>query len=98
MCHKGFSLILFCLATTALTISEVILYSGNFSLNILSPVFGTTTFWGVFLQGFISGILGIIAAIIVLYLLHNEELKDLVKTINTKFWRAKIIAPSQEEL
>ncbi len=68
------------------------------SLNILSPIFGTTTFWGVFLQGFISGILGIIVAIIVLYLLKNEELKDLAKTINTKFWRAKIIAPSQEEL
>lgn len=68
------------------------------SLNILSPVFGTTTFWGVFLQGFISGILGIIAAIIVLYLLGSEELKDLTNTLTTKFWRAKVIAPSQEEL
>jgi len=68
------------------------------SLNVLSPVFGTTTFMGVFLQGLISGILGIIAAIIVLYLLKNEELKDLTQTITTKFWRAKVIAPSQEEL
>ncbi|MFA5932225.1 MAG: murein biosynthesis integral membrane protein MurJ [Candidatus Paceibacterota bacterium] len=68
------------------------------SLNILSPVFGTTTFWGVFLQGFISGILGIIAAIVVLYLLKSEELKDLIQTLRTKFWRAKVIAPSQEEL
>ena len=68
------------------------------SLNILSPVFGTTTFWGVFLQGFISGILGIIAAIVVLYMLKNEELKELTKTLTTKFWRAKVIAPSQEGL
>ncbi|MFA6177918.1 MAG: murein biosynthesis integral membrane protein MurJ [Candidatus Paceibacterota bacterium] len=68
------------------------------SLNILSPIFGTTTFWGVFLQGFISGILGILTAIIVLYLLKNEELKDLIKTFNSKFWRAKIIAPIQEGL
>jgi len=68
------------------------------SLNILSPIFGTTTFWGVFLQGFISGILGIIVAIIVLYLLKSEELKDLMQTLTTKFWRAKIIAPSQEGL
>jgi len=68
------------------------------SLNVLSPVFGTTTFWGVFLQGFISGILGILAAIVVLYLLKNEELEDLVKTISTKFWRAKVIAPPQEGL
>jgi putative peptidoglycan lipid II flippase len=68
------------------------------SLNILSPIFGTTTFWGVFLQGFISGILGILTAGIVLYLLDNEELKDLIKTLRTKFWRVKILAPSQEEL
>lgn len=68
------------------------------SLNILSPVFGTTTFLGVFLQGFISGMLGIAAAIVVLYLLQNEELKDLVQTLTTKFWRAKVIAPPQEGL
>lgn len=71
---------------------------GYLSLNILSPVFGTTTFWGVFLQGFISGILGIIAAVIVLYLLKNEELNVIIETLKTKFWRAKIIAPSAEEL
>ncbi len=67
-------------------------------LNILSPIFGTTTFMGVFLQGFISGILGIIAAVVVLYLLKSEELKDIIETLKTKFWKAKIIAPPQEEL
>jgi len=68
------------------------------SLNILSPVFGTTTFWGVFLQGFISGIIGIAVAVVVLYLLKSEELKDIIQTFSTRFWRAKIVAPSQEEL
>ncbi len=68
------------------------------SLNVLSPVFGTTTFWGIFLQGFISGILGIIAGITVLYLLKNEELKDLAKTLHTKFWKSKVVVPSQEGL
>ncbi len=67
-------------------------------LNIFSPIFGTTTFWGVFLQGFISGILGIMAAVFVLSLLKNEELREVLKTLRTKFWRAKIIAPSQEGL
>ncbi len=68
------------------------------SLNIFSPIFGTSTFWGVFLQGFISGVLGITAGICVLHLLKNEELKDLTKTLHTKFWKAKIVAPSQEGL
>lgn len=67
-------------------------------LNFLSPIFGTTTFLGVFLQGLISGILGIVAGVIVLYLLKNEELKDLYHALRTKFWRVKVIAPSQEEL
>jgi putative peptidoglycan lipid II flippase len=68
------------------------------SLNVLSPIFGTTTFVGVFLQGFISGILGILTAVIVLHLLGSEELRDVIETLKTKFWRAKIIAPSPEEL
>lgn len=68
------------------------------SLNILSPIFGTTTFLGVFFQGFISGIMGIATAAIILHLLKNEEFKDLIKTLKTKFWRAKIIVPGGEEL
>lgn len=68
------------------------------SLNILSPIFGTTTFWGVFLQGFISGILGICSGVLILYLLKNEELIDLIKTLKTKFWYTKVLAAPQEEL
>ena len=67
-------------------------------LNAFSPIFGTSTFLGVFLQGFLSGILGIFAGIVALYLLKNEELFDLIKVFKTKFWRAKVIVPSQEEL
>jgi putative peptidoglycan lipid II flippase len=68
------------------------------SLNIFSPIFGTTTFWGVFLQGFISGIFGILAAFGVLYLLKSDELKVLTNAFHTKFWKTKVLAPSQEEL
>ena len=67
-------------------------------LNIFSPIFGTTTGWGIFLQGFISGILGICAGVLVLYLLKSEELKDLFMALKTKFWRTKILVSPQEEL
>lgn len=67
-------------------------------LNILGPVFGTITFWGVFLQGLISGILGIISAIIVLYVVKNEQIHQVADALGTKFWKAKILAPSQEGL
>jgi putative peptidoglycan lipid II flippase len=68
------------------------------SLNAFSPIFGTDTFLGIFLQGFLSGLLGIAACIFVLHILQNEELKELTKTLNTKFWRAKVVAPAQEGL
>ncbi|HNW71655.1 MAG TPA: murein biosynthesis integral membrane protein MurJ [Candidatus Paceibacterota bacterium] len=68
------------------------------SLKVFSEIFGTTTFFGVFLQGFFSGILGILSGILVLHLLKNQELKDLIKALRTKFWLARVIVPSQEEL
>ena len=67
-------------------------------LNIFSPIFGTVTFWGVLFQGLISGILGILFGILILYLLKNEELNDLIKALKTKFWKTKVIVPAQEEL
>ncbi len=84
--------------TQSLSASFFIGLAAYISLNIFSPIFGTTTFFGVFLQGFISGILGILAGILVLHLFKNEELKDIAKVLKTKFWRAKVIAPPQEGL
>jgi len=68
------------------------------SLSLFSPIFGTTTLWGVFFQGLISGLLGITAGVVILYLLKSPELKDLVGALQTKFWKTKVIAPTQEEL
>lgn len=67
-------------------------------LNILSPILGTSTFWGVLSQGFISGILGILVGILVLWLLKSEELKDIFETFKTKFWRAKVITEAEGRL
>lgn len=78
--------------------SFFIAFTTYVSLNILSPIFGTITFWGIFMQGFISGILGILVGIFVLYILKNEELNELIKALRTKFWDTKIIVPAQEEL
>ena len=68
------------------------------SLNFFSPIFGTTTFFGIFFQGLLSVILGVSAGIVVLYFLKNEELDDLIKTLKTKFWRTKVFTPSPEGL
>lgn len=65
-------------------------------LGTFSPIFGTTTFWGIFLQGFISGMLGIVSGIGLLYLFGNQELRDLARTLRAKFWRTKGLVQDQE--
>ena len=50
------------------------------------------------MQGFISGILGISAGVLILYLLKNEELIELIKVFKTKFWKVKIVSSPQEGL
>lgn len=82
----------------SLTASALLGVGAYISLNILSPVFGTTTFLGIFLQGLLSGIFGILVAIAVLYLLKNKELRDLWEALKTKFWRSKVLVLQQEEL
>lgn len=68
------------------------------ALDIFDNVFSLSTGRGVFLQGFCSGIFGISAGILVLYLLKNQELHDLAITLRKKFWRNRILAPEQGEL
>ncbi len=68
------------------------------SLNFFANIFDINTFWGILAQGFISGVLGILAGILILYLLKSQELTDIAKTLHTKFWRAKVVAPPQEGL
>ena len=73
-------------------------FTAYLGLNLFSSVFDITTGWGVFLQGFISGVAGILAGVLVLYLLKNEELKELFQTLKTKFWKIRIFLSPQEEL
>ncbi len=67
-------------------------------LGFFDDIFGLTTGRGVFLQGLISGLIGILFGVLALYLMKNKELKDLYKALNHKFWRGRVIAPEQGEL
>lgn len=68
------------------------------ALGLFDDIFSLSTFWGIFLQGLFSGLIGIIAGILVLYLLKNQELKDIYKALHNKFWKNKIITQEQREL
>jgi putative peptidoglycan lipid II flippase len=65
-------------------------------LQAFAAVFDLNTFWGIFFQGFLSGMLGLFAGILVLHFLKNPELEIARKALAQKFWKAKPISSGQE--
>ncbi len=61
------------------------------SLNLFDDTFNIHTTLGLFLQGFFSGLLGIVVLIILLLLLGNQEIIEIWNTFRQKIWKTKII-------
>lgn len=57
-----------------------------FLLRVLDNIFDIHTFAGIFMQGFVAGILGIAAGFIFLWLVKNPELREFVGALRQKFW------------
>ncbi len=68
-------------------------------LRVFDDIFDLNTFWGIFAQGSLSGALGIFAGIFVLFLMGNNELREVSSALSRRFWRrARPIAPDQMDL
>lgn len=65
-------------------------------LNFFSTILDLNTFWGIFLQGLFAGILGILAGILVLYLMKSAELREIWRTFHHKIWGSQIVGPDPE--
>lgn len=78
------------------SVSIIVGYIAYLGLNLFAPVFNTETLIGIFLQGFCAGILGIMAGVVVLFLLKSKEFGEFWSAIHTKFWKAKVIATDPE--
>jgi putative peptidoglycan lipid II flippase len=61
------------------------------ALNIFVLVIRQNTFWGIFMQGFLSGMLGISIFVSVLIMLRNHEMEEFIATLKKKFWRAGVV-------
>ncbi|MCC6323592.1 murein biosynthesis integral membrane protein MurJ [Candidatus Nomurabacteria bacterium] len=69
-----------------------------FSLDIFDNIFSLFTFWGIFLQGFSAGVLGIIAGILTLHLMKNKEYIAVRDAMSHKFWKRNVAIPEQKAL
>lgn len=67
-------------------------------LRLLDDVFNLDTFWGILLQGLLSGLAGIIVGIVVLSILKSEELPEAMGALRRKFWKTPALAPEAERL
>ncbi len=74
-------------------------YVAYVSLNIFDNIFDINTFWGIFGQGLVSGLLGIIAGIIVLKILRNKELDNVWQSIKSKnLFKTDVVSSGQGEV
>ncbi len=67
-------------------------------LIVFDAIFNTTTLVGIFMQGLVSGLVGIIVGVAILYLLGSNELREVSSTLHKKIWRAKVVGPDAELL
>lgn len=65
-------------------------------LDVFDDIFDINTLIGIFLQGLLSGTIGIVVAVLVLYLLNSTELKEVWNTLHKKIWKAKVVGPDPE--
>lgn len=66
------------------------------SLQVFALVFNLDTFLGIFLQGVLSGAIGMLAWIFFLRLMGNEEMVEIWTSLHHKFWRRTPIATEVE--
>lgn len=67
-------------------------------LNWLALRFDLNTFNGIFAQGFLAGLGGLVTTFTLLVAISNTEVKELLTTLRRKFWQTHPIAPEPEEL
>ena len=65
-------------------------------LSFFDNIFDINTLYGIFLQGFLSGIIGITSAVLVLHLLKSKELPEIWNTLHQKIWGARVVVPDAE--
>ncbi len=68
------------------------------ALSLISHGVDQSRFFGILAQGFIAGSIGLVMYVIVLFALRNEDILSFIKTVKSKFWKAKPVVTEQADL
>ncbi len=96
--YPGFSKPVLATLFHSFSASIIMGYITFISLRFFNLFFTLDKAWGVFLQGFCAGIVGIIGGVLILHLLKNKELAEVRDTLHHKIWGVKVVVPDQETL
>jgi putative peptidoglycan lipid II flippase len=92
----GFSKPIFRTLFETFSASTIMGFVTYLALRFFDNFFTLDTFTGVFFQGFLSGICGILVALIILKLLKSQELNEIWGAFHQRFWKADIISPDSQ--
>jgi hypothetical protein len=73
-------------------------FAAYIALTLLGKVLSLDTFMGVFAQGLIAGICGVITGIMLLVLLRSPELTEVFGVVRRRIWNTPVIGPDPENL
>jgi hypothetical protein len=67
-------------------------------LEVLGLYLDLNTFWGIFMQGLVAWVAGILTWWLILELMGNEEIKEVRTALHRKFWKVGVVLPDKEEI
>jgi putative peptidoglycan lipid II flippase len=91
-----FSEAVYLTVTQALTASILGAFAAYQLLAVFARLLNLQTFVGVFLQGLLAGVGGVVIWLIILRVMGNKELFDITRALHRKFWRRRVVAPGPE--
>jgi putative peptidoglycan lipid II flippase len=96
--YPGFTKPVFSTIFHSFAASVIMGYASYLSLRIFAAVFPLTKVWGVFMQGFLSGVIGLVVFVITLIILQNRELSEVWAAFHRKIWKAAVPPAEVEHL
>lgn len=67
-------------------------------LEILGIYLKLDTFIGIFTQGLVAGVAGLLTWWLILELMGNDEIRDVRTALHRKFWKSTVVIPDKEEI
>ena len=68
------------------------------TLNFVVDGINPNTFMGIFIQGVLGGIAGIVGAYLGYSIVHSPELSEIRKSFRRKLFKTDVVAPQEEIL